>query len=875
MALKNFLQSVAGTAFTGSASKPDSFDIGEVPWYSDAARDDAFFPYIGLEPDRVNGIYPYRLVVVDVSDGFNTVVNQSGGGEAFNTEFISYRNDTGGVTYQFANSRKIWEFILPITPQQLQVTDQFAINTSATMRGIVEEHNGVKFKMIAASGTTGIWPTRTNFEDSSSGRGRSLFGGVSEALGAATRDLFELINGGKEAKKTPYPSEDKDKDGGRTSGYFQALMLQQFLEQYAMAKKNPKNKGWRLVFDCPKNNESFVVTPVQYTVTKSQRSPGEHLYNMQFKAWKRIEIGAGTPKKKKESNLIKLRPSLFQSINESLDRARSLMSSSLNVIKAIRADFRKPFDTARKVSLLIKDFSGLALSISDLPNQIGKDITAATKKRSKDLAQSEANFEAAFNNPFSTNRDKRAGAKAKAIVSAIVAEDSKNEGVSADQIEVGVLGVEARDAARVSPVNNVFNEPEANFDFFNSINVDELELTPQQQAAIEDEIELNSLISIEELRGFTQELQDLILDLTNNFGAGDEFFSEVYGRPAPRERATPMSIEEFELVEALEEVVLNLNILTATRQLDDVRTQSSLEYVGGLANDSGITFNSSSTAKYLAPVPYNLTIEQISARYLGDPDRYNEIITLNNLKSPYIDEDGFFYNFLSNGDGRQFNIESNENLYEGQVVQLSSNTIPTFTRKITAIEKITDTNYLITVDGIADLYLLTKNHQAKVKTFLPGTVNSQNQIYIPSDEAVTDEPRTYDIPYLDGDSLTGFSKIDWLLDDNGDIVLNSFGEVGLANGTTNLIQALKMKVQTQKGQLLSDTSFGLGITPGVMTNDISVQNVLKNLTAMVLQDSRFEGIEKIEMNVLPPDLSITIVARLKNGRGILPISFSA
>jgi len=873
MALKNFLQEVAGTAFTSPKKKLGEGEVNnsELPW---GTQKDAFFEPITLKPDRVDGVYPYRLVVFNVKD--KTIVKT---GNSSNTllgrgdvnQVVKNASNTGGVTYSIGGVINDWTFTLPITPQQLQITDQFAINTSATMRGIVEEHNGVKFKMIAASGTTGIWPTRTNFEDSSSGRGRSLFGGVSEALGAAARDLSELINGGLFPPKALNPLNDNN---GRVTGYFQAMLLQQFLEQYAMAKKNPQNKHWRLVFDCPKTNESFVVTPIQYTVTRSQRSPGEFLYNMQFKAWKRIDLKRGRPGDA-ESNLKQLKPSLFQSINESLDRARSLMSASLNTIKAVRADFRKPFDMLRKITLLTKDFSGLALSISDLPNKIGKDITAATKKRSKDLAQSEAQFEAAFKNPFSTNRDKRAEAKARAIVSAIATEDSKNEGVSADQIEAGVLGVEARDAARVSPVNNVFNEPESAFDFFNSINIDELELTPQQRATIDDEIELNSLISIEEIREFNQEIQELILDLSNNFGAGDEFFSEIYGRPTPKERATPMSVEEFELIAALEEAVLNINQLIATRQFDDVRSQSSLEYVGGLADDSGITFNSSSTAKYLAPVPYNLTIEQISARYLGDPDRYNEIITLNNLKSPYIDEDGFFYNFLSNGDGRQFNIESNENLYEGQVVQLSSNTIPTFTRKITAIEKITDTNYLITVDGIADLYLLTKNHQAKVKTFLPGTVNSQNQIYIPSDEAVTDEPRTYDIPYLDGDSLTGFSKIDWLLDDNGDIVLNSFGEVGLANGTTNLIQALKMKVQTQKGQLLSDTTFGLGLNPGVMVNDIAIENVLKDLKDMILQDSRFEGIEKIEMNVLPPDLSITIVARLKNGRGILPISFSA
>jgi hypothetical protein len=559
-----------------------------------------------------------------------------------------------------------------------------------------------------------------------------------------------------------------------------------------------------------------------------------------------------------------LTPGFFQELNEKLDRARGLMSASLNVIKAVRADFRKPFDTLRKVSLLTKDFAGIAVTLADLPNQINKDITAATKKRTAD-------FDLALS--LGSDRSRSAQAKVTAAVSSITEENDQREGVDDDTIKQGGGGTDAKNRDAASPVNNIFNEPEGNFDFFNSIPVDELNLTPKQSAAIQDEQEKTSLISNAEVREFILETQSLILDLSNNFGAGDAFFSEVFGRPEPKERATPMTLEEFELIAALEEAVLNMNMLVATREFDDARIESPLEYVGGLADESGITFNSTSTAKYLAPVPFGLTIQEISARYLDDPDRYNEIITLNNLRSPYIDEDGFFYDLLSNGDGRQFNIGNNENLFIGQKIQLSSNVVPTFTRKITAIERITDSNYLVTVDGLSNLNSLTTNDNAKIKAFLPGTVNSQNQIYIPSEQDVDTEPRTYDIPFLNDDDLTGLSKVDWLLDDSGDVVLNSFGEAALANGLNNLVQALKMKVQTQKGSLLEDTSFGLGLNPGVNVTDVNLETVLADLRDMVLQDSRFEAVDKIEVNLLPPDLSITIQARLANGKGIFPINF--
>ncbi len=41
--------------------------------------------------------------------------------------------------------------------------------------------------------------------------------------------------------------------------------LQQFIEQYSMAKKDPNNKHWRLVFHCPKTmaNELFASTNIK------------------------------------------------------------------------------------------------------------------------------------------------------------------------------------------------------------------------------------------------------------------------------------------------------------------------------------------------------------------------------------------------------------------------------------------------------------------------------------------------------------------------------------------------------------------------------------------------------------------------------------
>ena len=87
--------------------------------------------------------------------------------------------------------------------------------------------------------------------------------------------------------------------------------------------------------------------------------------------------------------------------------------------------------------------------------------------------------------------------------------------------------------------------------------------------------------------------------------------------------------------------------------------------------------------------------------------------------------------------------------------------------------------------------------------YLPGTINSQNQIYIPSDLPPQEDNESHEIPHLDNQFLTKISKVDWLLTDQYDIAINSMGDFRLSNAMTNLIQALKLKIRTKQGTLQS------------------------------------------------------------------------
>jgi hypothetical protein len=266
-------------------------------------------------------------------------------------------------------------------------------------------------------------------------------------------------------------------------------------------------------------------------------------------------------------------------------------------------------------------------------------------------------------------------------------------------------------------------------------------------------------------------------------------------------------------------------------------------------------------------------MEQIAARYLGDPDRWLEIATLNGLRSPYIDEDGFFYTLLSNADGRQFNISSNQNLFIGQKIVLSSLTQPQVTRRIIDIEKINATNYLITVDGLDNLDVFTTLDQAKVRAYLPGTVNSQDQIFVPSDLAASDTVLSRPVPATKGDPLVGLSKIDWLLTDSGDVATDAYGDFRLSFGITNLIQALKMKFATPPQKLLKHPGYGAGLTPGISNADLNNQDVIQQILKSIQDDPRYGDILSLNITREGPTFGVSLAVTMADGSGVFPISF--
>jgi hypothetical protein len=887
--ISNFVNNQLGLSTSTGFGQTTVDQPGLVPWRGDESiyNEEAFWKPMSIDGKRWNKLYPYRLLVVDVSKpGKPRIVSSSSDFSARSTTTI-LTPERGSTGLEYVISQQVltgsWEITLPITPQQLKITDQFAINTSATMRGIVEEHNGVKFKTITASGTTGIWPlkpTQGGKIASPTSLG-SIAGGTLEAfsgLAQSVGNVASMATSGHPNRTSSATKPEDSAQGEFATGYYQALYLGQFFERYAQAKKNPKNKGWRLVFDMPKQNQSFIVTPVAFESAQSEQKPNQYMFSFQLKAWKRINLQDDS--KAIGGEIPSLDANLFQRIVRTIAATRKALGNAKNLVKAVRSDAQQVFNVLRQTSLAVKDTAGLAVAVGDLPKQVVQDLQSTVQEafiNIKDVFpvsgfSAAGSSNTALANPNS-NKVSTSSGDAGSIVDYANKSQKINEGLSSDQIAAGALGSEAAARQDTDPMKEVFANPETNFDLFDSINLDDVTLTLPQQLAIEEELLNVRSLTIDDFRAFKQALVNLSHDIADNFGAGNETYSKIYGFPDPKTRAIPMTVEENELLQSIFESVQAYDLLTSTKQYDDLTIESAMDFVGGLANESGIDFEDFSS-KLLAPVPFGATIEEIAARYMGDSSKWLEIVTLNKLRSPYIDETGFTYPLLSNAEGRQFNVDDTEdNLFVGQKITIVSDTQPPIIRKIINVEKIGDGNYLVTVDGLDNLSLFETSDNARMQGYLPGTVNSQNQIYIPINAPSDPDDRTFSVVNVPDTALNKLAKIDFLLTDNFDVAINSTGDFRLASGLTNLIQALKLKIRTQKGSILRHLDYGIGLQHGISVADIENGAIIKSLNAMIASDSRFESIDSITIRLNGATMLIDMSVRIANGSGILPISF--
>lgn len=512
-------------------------------------------------------------------------------------------------------------------------------------------------------------------------------------------------------------------------------------------------------------------------------------------------------------------------------------------------------DIARILTLLNKTKAQSPLKLSDMPDDI---IKACQFILLNDENAKNAGIEALKNSP--------AGKQAESIEKSLKAfsalyEQSVKSGNS-DQKFIKEKG---------SLINHLFDHPDEYFAFFEAIELDSLNIPVELQDRIDNEIDRIQNLDTSYWKILRDNLEAESASLAASMGVGSDVYNGIKGYTFQNKTLKPINSNQLQKLSQIQDLIqaLNSQILEQGSPVNAV--QDFVDFYIQLAADNGIDLTSPS-GKFAVPFPTGATLQSLSLQYLGDASRWPEIVAINNLKSPYIDEEGFKRFIKGTTSGKIIEIQDSENLYVGRTVMIQDNYHESISAKIQKIEIITKTKTLITLDK--DVTGYNEDTEAYLLSYLPGTVNSNMMIYIPSSAPPSElyDGHKLNPGYDDQNYISAIAGVDFALDSSGDIAMNQLGDINLSYGVANLVQAAKLKLLTPLGSLLNYPGYGSAVTAGFSTAEVDVKAIQQSIKQTFSTDGRFGPILASKIEKIGPVLSIDLIISLPDSDTTLPIS---
>ena len=755
-----------------------------------------------------------------------------------------------------------YRWIAPVGLESLTISSPFAFTNSLTLGGSIDEIGGDRVRMISLSGSFGILPGKSagppppaiSFANSVlagtiTNLNNTIVAGQSIAnLGAPPRFVTNVIPSDTFADPTV---------NGLITGYAHLRALQAFFESFSELKKTKAGRNSRLALALWKQEAVYLCTPIDFTVNQSASSPLEYLFSIQLKATKRVKLSNGNLGAVTPFVPIQNSPSKMARLMNTIQAVRNTLQSAQKTILAFGGDVNATlFTPLRELTLTAKDALSIPFAVCDMANNVIDSMKGAIL----DLASTKdaiTGFKANIKRAYGT-------------VTQNASTICDNLGSLANEQSGSPVAVEG---IASSPALNPFLDPVANLDFFSGISIGDLNLPPKVLSTVAAERQrIRNLTRLD-----YQQRRDAIQSVADNYanavGLGNSTYNLVYGITPPVNTVsqTPTD-DDYNVLFALNDLITSINGLVVSTTTNTNSKQDTIATIAGMATRSGIAFQIP-VSKYAIPFPYGSTLEDIAAKYLGSPDRVVELIALNGLASPYVDEEGFELPLLSNGVANTLFVSDSSNLFVGQPVWVSSLTTIRINTRITGIKVLNNTQSFVTVADDVSLYTTTA--KAVLLAYLPNTINSQQTIYIPSQETPQANALTLrNIPGINQfDPLLAVGGIDFLLTPTNDIVITNSGDNKWAQGITNLISWTKIAFQTKAGSLLRHPEYGLDLAQGTSLADLSAEQIVQSIQATLADNPAFSGVPAAKVTINGPvaDLNIALSINGTDGQ-IIPIS---
>lgn len=420
---------------------------------------------------------------------------------------------------------------------------------------------------------------------------------------------------------------------------------------------------------------------------------------------------------------------------------------------------------------------------------------------------------------------------------------------------------------------------------FDNILISELPITKEEQTIITNEVNRVSAFIKTDFRNIRAEIVSARDDLADEVGGSDDNYNESF-----RRSSTPtlrdINIKDVQNMQQLQIGIRGIDLIlaNATTLLDTISVDP-FQLARDNANNPNLQIEQGRSGR-LVRMHFGDDLQTLAHRFLGNEDRWIEIAIANSLKPPYVDEIGQRVSLLSNGSGNQLNIaatdaEDNlnvEKFYVGQAIFLSSDTVKfPEQRNIINIREIPISGELVfELDGENDLDRFKIAENAVIRVYLPNTVNSAFLVLIPT--PAPPNAQVGKTPFFLSDKSEDEKRagVDLSINQDFDLVFTPTSDFQISFGVPNAVQAMRIKMVSEKGQNKRHEAFGIA---SIMGNKLDQpeevrQVLIASITDMIEADNRFDRVENLGISQVDGSFLVNIEVRMAGTGTVVPISFT-
>jgi hypothetical protein len=419
------------------------------------------------------------------------------------------------------------------------------------------------------------------------------------------------------------------------------------------------------------------------------------------------------------------------------------------------------------------------------------------------------------------------------------------------------------------------------FPFLATITVGDLDLTPDERIYIDTEKLRISQLDVQQFREMIRFLNQKIAIGSSVVGMGDQDGTKIYGvSVSARQRSFKLSDLEqmndvIQLKRTTEGIIIDLN-----------RTKQTAPDLLKIGNDRFI--DPASQVRFFegyrsyVPVPFEISLENMAQKYLGDRTKWYELVTINNLKPPYVDEVGEKFSLLAPAAVNNLVIDNTraERATVGTKIRIGSARYREETR-IVERQLVNDNGTMVLfLSGAQDLNKFTTSDRAYVRIYKPSTTRSSELVLLPLAQEAPGAGQKIPTPRSDelrrlGTALLSFG-VDIARDEQtNDFIVDASGNFKLISGIENVRQAVLYALRTQQGELPFHPAYGVNLNIGSKffgtTDEALIFGTVVQDT--LTRDPRFQDVKIARLSVTGNSVAVQLLVTIAGSNQPIPLSF--